>query len=291
MLDLFSKPDSWTKARSRVNVFQFYPGQADNSPCPLCRNNTFENFLTVVPGGAYRWLNDRNIKIALEAGAVKEWNCGNKTPDENVFGISGVIRNIEASGAKVSYIAMDEPFTAVKAWCNPEQSLEVTAGQIKYFISQLKLRHPGLSIGLIEAYPYLSVKEIEESILALEKANVRISFLHIDGHRHGALANNDIPGDLARLGDLSRSRGIDYGVIVWGDDGSSNQGFSSELIMTAATVRSAVGIPDHIIFQSWERHPAYLPIEVLVYPDNVPEDEPNTMTWMLNQMLTYFGIG
>lgn len=285
MLKLFSEPGKWVQARSKTNVFKFYPYHLGNGPS-VCENNTLTNFINIVPGGAFRWLNKQNpkIEIAIEAASVKAWNCGGRMPDENVSSVSQAIRNIEASGGRVGYVAMDEPFTAVKSNC--KQSSDITARQIKYYIDQLRIRHPGVSVGLIEAYPYLNTEEIEEGILAIKEAGANISFLHLDGHRHGALANNDVFGDLRRLKDFCHKENIDFGVIVWGDDGTSNQGFSNESIMTVATINAAIGAPDHIIFQSWESSSG----QTLLNPDNLPENQPHTMTWIVNTGLALLGI-
>ena len=41
-------------------------------PCSTCGENTLNNFLTVVPGGAFRWLAAHQLKIVLEAPSVKK---------------------------------------------------------------------------------------------------------------------------------------------------------------------------------------------------------------------------
>jgi hypothetical protein len=284
MLNLFTEPDKWIQAKSKTNVMKFYPPHLDGnlSSC----NNTLTNFANIVPGGAFRWLSNQNpkIEIAVEAGSVKEWNCGGKMPDENFASISRIINNVEVLGGRVSYIAMDEPFTAIETNC--KQPVETTSKQVKYYVDKVNARHPGVSIGLIEAYPFLSEVTIEESILALKGVGVNIPFLHLDMHRHGGLARSDIRGDLVKLKDFCHKHNIAFGIIVWGDDGSSNQVFSNEAIMTAETVNSAVGAPDHIIFQSWESSTG----RKLLTPDNLPENQPHTMTWIVNVGLAIFGI-
>ncbi|MBI2064689.1 MAG: hypothetical protein HYT62_01405 [Candidatus Yanofskybacteria bacterium] len=289
VVGLVAKPDDWKEARSRIDVLKLYPGQVESGGCVICGNNNLKNFMDVVPGGAFRWFNNEGIVFALEAGAVKDWNCGGRMPDENVESASNAIRNIEMNGGRVRYLAIDEPFTAIKASC--EQSIDTTAGQVKYYINRLNSMHPRVSIGLIEAYPYLGAEEIEEMVISVEKLGVHFPFLHIDGHRHGALANYDIPGDLRRLRDFSRGHGMDFGAIIWGDDGGSNQGFTNEAIMTAESIRVAIGSPDHLLIQSWSEigNDPFAP-NSRIYPDNIPEDKEFTFMWLVNQQLVRFGI-
>ncbi len=112
-------------------------------------------------------------------------------------------------------------------------------------------------------------------------------FFHLDMHREGALANNNIGRDLKELEFFCHEKGIDFGVIIWGDNGSSNRQYFNGAMLTAQTVRAAIGTPDHIIFQSWSERFA---VGDRIFPDNLPEDSPMTLTWIVSEILSYFGI-
>ena len=62
MLRMFSEPELWEQALKDVNMFGFYNGHAKYN-FPMGGPNTLSSFLNVVPGGAFRWLGERNIKI------------------------------------------------------------------------------------------------------------------------------------------------------------------------------------------------------------------------------------
>lgn len=54
MLDLFTSPEQWVEARSRVDVFKFYSGQVgsdgwscDVNPSQVCGDNYLQNFIDV----------------------------------------------------------------------------------------------------------------------------------------------------------------------------------------------------------------------------------------------------
>lgn len=287
MLNLFSKPDQWTEARSKINVFKFYQAQLGSS-CSVCGNNILPNFLSTTTGGAFRWLNKQNIKIAIEAASVKEWNCNGKMPGDNVAATIGAINAVNSSGGSVSYIAMDEPFVAGKD-CG--QSADVTVLQVKYYIDQVKRVFPSVQIGLIEAYPAQSVKEIEDYVVKLENSGGRVSFLHIDMHRRGALSNNDTSADLREFESFSKSHGITFGAIVWGDRGDSGMNFFNDAQLVALSIRSAVGLPSHLIFQSWSSYFSEKNYpDLRLVPDNLPETKDFTLTWIVNRVMEEFEV-
>lgn len=285
MLNLFSDASQWPAARSKIDVFKFYIQQASPSDnCQGCGRNVFSNFVKVVPGGAFKWLNSNSIKIGLEAGAVKDWNCG-RVPTDAVETTVQAVSAIHASGAVVSYVAMDEPYVSVREWCR--QPIEKVSEHVSYYIKRVNDSYPGVKVGLIEPYPFFTVEEIESFIISLEKTGVRLPFFHLDMHRAGALANSDIGEDLRNIEKFCKSRGIEFGVIVWGDNGGSNQLFFNSAMYTASTIRAGIGIPDHLIFQSWSEASGG---GDKIYPDNLPEDSPMTFTWIVNQLTLYFGI-
>lgn len=283
MLKLFSNPSEWTQAQTRVNVFKFYIQQSVDG-CQDCGNNTYANLVKAGPSSAFNWLNHNNIKIGLEAGAIKDWNCG-REPTDAVSGASQAIENIARAGGRVSYIAMDEPYVSTKEWC--KQSIDAASNHVSYYIREIGGRYPNIAIGLIEPYPFFSAQEIKNFISVLESHGVKLPFFHLDMHREGALAWNDINKDLRELESFCRERGISFGVIIWGDNGSSNQDYFNGAMFTAQTVQAAIGAPDHLIFQSWSEQAI---VGDKIFPDNLPEDSPMTLTWIVNQISSYFGI-
>lgn len=282
MLKLFSSPMEWFRARSHIDVFKFYVQQIVGE-CRDCGDNTFTNLARAGNEGAFRWLNLNNVRIGIEAGAIKDWNCG-REPADAVSIVLQAIENVHRTGGKVSYIAMDEPYVSVREWC--KQSTDTASDHVAYFVKEVNRRYPGVAIGLVEPYPSFSVKEIKSFISNLENHGVKLPFFHLDMHREGALANNNISRNLRELESFCRERSISFGVIIWGDNGLSNQQYFNGAMFTAQTVRAAIGAPDHIIFQSWSESA----VGDRMFPDNLPEDSPMTLTWIVNEILSYFGI-
>src|SRR3972149_4848445 len=70
--ELFTKPEQWSVAREKINVFKFYTQNLLDDPCTICGDNILHTFARV---DAFRKLPDWGIAIGAEVGAVKPWGC------------------------------------------------------------------------------------------------------------------------------------------------------------------------------------------------------------------------
>ncbi|MCR4375053.1 MAG: hypothetical protein NUW22_09405, partial [Acidobacteria bacterium] len=98
----------WADARSKLRAFQFYQ-QSLRSFCTTCGPNNLSRFLDARPAGAFAWLVAQGIQIGVEAGAVKEHTCDGRELGRVVI---DDMQPIYGTGGHVTFIAMDEPFTA-----------------------------------------------------------------------------------------------------------------------------------------------------------------------------------
>ena len=96
--ELFTKPEQWTVARSRINVYKFYTQNVLNVPCQICGDNTLSTF---VDAQAFHKLTDWGIAIGVEVGAVKQWGC---TGTEELRVAEAAIQNIRANGGTVTFL-------------------------------------------------------------------------------------------------------------------------------------------------------------------------------------------
>src|SRR3954467_12343192 len=91
---LFEHPEEWPRARQILSVFKFYQ-QHTQTPAPaIVGPNTYD---ALVRAGAFRLLAQWKKKIAIEAGAVKEFYC---TPDAS--GMNEAIAQTVASSRAVT---------------------------------------------------------------------------------------------------------------------------------------------------------------------------------------------
>ena len=286
--ELFTEPDQWSVARSRINVFKYYTQNVLNDPCPICGDNTLSSFVDVQ---AFRKLTHWGIAIGVEVGAVKEWGC---TGEEEFRVAKAAIQNIEANGGTVTFLDMDEPFIGGELVINGNScgyTMEQSAAVTSQFIKHVAAAYPHIIVGDTEPYPYFSVRELEQWIVALEERGVTPAYLHLDVDiERVRVEGQDVIADLQTLGALLQERRIPLGVIFtsnWKAAGSDRAYFDSTMEWIR-TVNGAIGKPQHVIFQSWQGPAANGIHEV---PINLPENDPSfySHTRLITEGLHVFG--
>lgn len=307
MLNLFTKPQQWTSTRSKIDVFKFYGWQLiDDSGKGLAGVNNLPNFLKV---NAFSKLSEWNIQIAVEGiiiprgkfekirGKVVLTECKsrNKWINELIKINKSVIRNVHSNGGIIRYLALDEPF--LKAYsllkydrnlsCRYNNTNEIVDDVVK-FIKQVQSNYPSVLIGDIEPYPSLSINQLKEWVAALESKEISLSFFHLDISK-GQIAqfkilgrNIDLAADLQDLKHFLEARNISLGVI-YGDgtwenlrDGYTDKIYYKNSIEFIREIKSAIGVPEHSIFQSWVEYPLK-PLERKI-PINLPESDPSVFS-------------
>ena len=269
--DLFSHPEQWPTARSKVDVFKFYTQNLLDNPCNICGNNILSSFIDVQ---AFQKLTDWDIAIGLEAGAVKEWGC---TGEAEFQAVQVAVENVKTNGGANSYLAMDEPYIGGEievlgqsCGYTMAQSADATA----YFVNRTRTAYPELVLGDIEPYPHFSVTQLQQWIMALEARGVVLDFFHLDVDiEEVEVDEHDVAADLWALSQFSQAHGIPFGVIFTSNwtEASSEQMYFESTMAWIDTVNSAIGMPDHAIFQSWQ---GPVPGGVVhAVPINLPEDD------------------
>jgi len=290
-LDLFSNPDAWPKARSKATAIGFYAGNLVDEPCDLCGDNTLRNFLSVVPGGAFRWLTDHRLKVAIEAPSVKPWDCTAALPGTQTLAALG---NVTANGGRAAFVAMDGPFVSALAPNQPfaasmdtcHFSVEQTAAVVAAYVSRIRRAYPDVAVGLIEPYPYFGAAEIESFVTALSAAGVTLSFFHLDYDQN--FLSVDPTAEFLELRNFFRARQIPFGIIIIGSNGTNNELATNGALVAALRISNVLGIQtmSHVLFQSWLDYLPALPQQDLrLYPDNLPETVPTTLMGLVNVVL------
>jgi hypothetical protein len=290
-LALFSNPDAWATARSKITGIGFSGAHLLEAPCPTCGQNTLDNFLAVVPGGAFRWLAAHQLKIVLEAPSVKSWDCQAATTGaQTVQGLA----NVAANGGTVADIAMDEPFISALP---PNQSFAAsmptcnftvpqTAAAVAAYVARINAAYPGVRIGLIEPYPYFSAAQIESFVTALASAGVNLPFFHLDYDE--SFLSVDPGPDFLEFRKFFAARQIPFGIIIIGTNGTNDQLATNGALVAALRISSVLGIHtlQHILFESWLDYPPTAATQtLLLYPDNLPDNVQTTMMGMVNVVL------
>lgn len=278
----------WAEARSRLRGFQFYQ-QSLRTVCPTCGTNTVSRLLNAMPEGAFRFLASREIQIGVEAGAVKEHTCdGRRLADVVIQDIGPVY----ASGGHVTFIAMDEPFTAALQARTPSSfgrcnfDIDRTAVEVAAFVNGVKRVYPAIRVGLIEPYPYFTVDELMTFVRVLEdNVGVDLPFFRLDydlRHRLNVDANSIT--DLKKLRSFLSGRGIEFELIVTGYDGRTDAASVASAMALAYEVSGAVGKPHAVVFQDWSTDRLGLGTTAV----NLPEREVGSLTWLVNNGIGVF---
>jgi Big-like domain-containing protein len=287
MLNLFLDPEEWPNARANVQVFKFYSGQLLppplNAPADTLGQNTEPNLAAV---GAFSKLNQWGLDIGVEAGAVKPGAC---TADDATPTAQSAIQSVQSNGGVMSYLAMDEPYFGgvVLGTCGWDQTVAETVR----FIQLMHAFSPTLQIGDIEPYPEFSEAQLETWITTLEADGVTLPFFHLDVDRL-ALGSVDPSSDLTKLQAFCQSQGIAFGVIfnatiAVSSTQMSDQDYYDQTMQWVQTVKSAMGRPQHSIFQSWVLNGDGLKD----VPINLPESDPTiySHTRLINDGLAALG--
>ena len=278
----------WATARSRLRAFQFYQ-QSLRPACTTCGANTVGRLLSAVPEGAFRYLKDQDIQIGVEAGAVKEHTCDGRELGRVLV---DDLSPIYGTGAHVTYVAMDEPFTAALpvrgaspfGRCN--FTIDQTVVQVDAFMDTVRASYPDIRVGLIEPYPYFTVDEIMTFVRTLEdNERVGLAFFRLDYDvRHRYNADSNSRNDLLRLRDFLAARRIEFEVIVTGYDGRTDAASVASAMALAYEVSGVIGRPHTVVFQDWSADRLGLGTSAV----NLPEQQVGSLTWLLNNGLGIF---
>jgi hypothetical protein len=282
MLDLFSRPEQWQRARGQVDVLQFYSQNlafASPGDCPRCGRNVASGLESV---GAFPSLSAWHIAVAIEAPALKSYAC---TFDEALPFVERALDNAAAQGGLTQYLSLDEPLGSSAA-CSYDTA--AAAAQTAGFIREMHGRHPGLIIGDVEPYPLYSAQAIEEWIDALTANQAMPQYFHLDvDHRLTDLEGRDVSADLAALKAFCAVRHIPFGVLLTGSDGVDESAYYQDVLAWTGKVSAAVGRPEHAVFQSFSMTKDGL----FTVPRNLPEGDPNIFshTRLLNDGIGVLG--
>jgi hypothetical protein len=277
----------WVNARSRTRGFQFYQ-QSLRNYCPTCGGNSLQGLVTSRLEGPFRWLSEQGIQIGVEAGAVKEHTCNGRELGRVVL---EDMAPVYAAGSHVTFIAMDEPFTAglpaqdTSPLAKCEFDINRTVIEVKAFIDTVHTRYPAIRIGLIEPYPYFTVDHLITFIGALENAGVNLPFFRLDFDlRHRRNTDSNASADLKRLRSVLSSQGIEFEAIVTGYDGKTDAGAVASAMALAYEVSGAVGRPHAVVFQDWSADRLGGGSSAV----NLPEGQVGSLTWLLNNGVEVF---
>ena len=261
-MSLFAPGAAWSTAAGHVAVFKLYGewvGDASDA-----------DRATVAAD-----LARRGIPVAVEMGPlVSDENCGQNTEGFSGAGALEAARRLQAAGADVRYVALDEPFFYAHIFDGSNAchwDANKIAAQVRDFRDVWRGVYPAVQIGDIEpvtvgvtAQDYLDF--LDAYWLA---AGEPFAFLHLDITR--------IPGWPAvalALEQGARLRGVPVGMIYNGYGFESTDSvWLADALALAFQFETQVGAnPEHAVFQSWNDKPDF----------TLPETSPTSFTHLID---------
>jgi hypothetical protein len=272
-LDLASR--EWlVRLTGDVAVIQFYMQNLMSRRIESVGPNTVQAF---VSRGTFHHLRRLGFRIAMEAGVVKPYWCGDLNAREAIDASAGAIRNVHQAQGRVDYVSMDEPFINGIDRCTMLEAQ--VADRTASYIKGLRQAFQGLRVGMTEAYPRFDVERLATFEALLRHRGARLDFYHLDLHLSEALRTRSmaqIEQDVRMLCDHLQARGIPFGLIIWGEDGRSDFLYADAAMklvrLTRALFHGARRPPAHVPLQSWTATPEG---RVMV-PRNLPPEEEAT---------------
>jgi len=327
MLVLFTNPNQWDSARSRIDVFQFLTHHVNSWPCMggLCNDNILDSFAQVE---AFTRLDEWGIDICIEgAGILPQTPYGTpvdcslemQTAAQNAFNWTvDAIVNVQANGGTVRYIAIDEP---IRRWYSPiyppsggpeckTESLAEIAAMVADFITMMNNAAPSIIVGQIILYPEVDVEGIKTYVAELENLGINLPFIHLDVHGlriidyagpvYGRVTLAQAKADMLELETFCHAHNISFAPILidlsfntqlWEYGQYTDEVYYVGAIDWINEVNSAIGQPDHLVFESWAM-PQYSDTNLVsvITPVNLPENDTSVFshTRIINEGLAIF---
>ena len=271
--ELADLPDQWATVRSRVGNLVY----ADHV---LHRQNKDDDTLTELLGKFRRM----NLPLQLEVGAVKPWG---KTGAEVFTAQKPMWERFLRCGALIDSIVLDEPFVccmfSIKDDLEGVDPLVYAATETAAFIALVRKDYPNWKIGSIEGFPSLSADQLIQWIdlleVKLKAKGVRgLDFFRIDTDWMHFVHDTKKGswGDMKRIEDHCRRKGIPFSVIYWAanypamlkQDLADDRTWYVGVLQMSYAYAAVGGKPDQIVVQSWVEGPNTI----------LPETKPFTFT-------------
>jgi hypothetical protein len=290
LLRLFKEPNTWARARARIDVFGFnFPAVRDpNNNISIRRFGGPNTWTALQRVDAVRQLIGWGKAINITAQSIQL----HPVPPPAVENAEAqakltieALDNVYAAGGRVQYITMDSPyFFSQPGRCN--YTFADTIRAIQAYVESVHAKYPDVQIGENTQYPNFTAGQIKQWIDALTAAGVPPAFEHLDINYQLLLrprqtaARIRFTSDLPALVAYIRQQGISCGLVCTTTGiVNSNQQYYTGTCQSIQLWQSALRAnPDHLVFQSWAEDPTGRKI----YPSNLPETGSYSLTALVN---------
>jgi hypothetical protein len=255
---LFQTNSQWPQTLAKTQVFGVYAGWIIEA--------TDADLQTMVT-----FLNAHNMGLEIEAPAMQALStCGSGVEGYVPYGQTveqvtlAYLQRLQALGAKVPYIKVDEPFffghvTNEQGSCN--FSVTQVATEVAQYTQIVHTVYPDTQVGDVE--PVITQLYVPDVVTALGQWHA--TYQTVSGSAFPFYiadidwSNPQWPTLVKQLEDATRTSGLKFGIIYIGDSqDTSDAEWTGKVVERFTTYQGqSGGNPDFVLFQSWETHPVY----------------------------------
>ncbi len=263
--DLFNADAAWSQVSDAVQVFGLNSNWIETFGSEAQLRQVVED------------LGRRGIGLWTEAGQLTETSSCNAS---NLEGFSGApparaaAERLRAAGGTLYTFKLEHGFDAATFYdLQCRMSPAAIAEDTVKTVEAVRGVFPGVVIGSVET-ANLDAQAVSTWLEAYREAvGEELGYFHLD-------VNFTIADWAVRaraIEDVVHSRGIDFGIIYAGDESDATDAAWLDHAEARAVEYEVItgGHPDHVVFQSWHRHPESL----------LPETGPETFTNLVSRYL------
>ena len=274
--DLFAYPVQWPRSRNATSIIMLETPELEN--WAQGAKNAWSVLAAV---GAVAKLKDWSIKLAVNAGVVKPQYMANQV--QAVMDTQAMISHVESTGGTLDFVSMDSPiFDGLQSGLD----INATVGRTADYVKAVKAFRPATQVGLTFSYPSLTAAQHAQALDGLIQAGAKPDFCHLDidfSELAGAIYAGALARDLPLLRSNCIARSIPCGVIMWpGGPATDSQDWCDKTIANAKQIRDLIGMPEHVVVESWDQGPGRN------LPQVLPEKAQGTQTKCLNDIMELF---
>jgi hypothetical protein len=272
-LALFQPDGMWPHATAKTQAFGLYAGWIT-----AASDQELQSMVL--------FLNAHDIGIEIEAPALQALaTCGSGVEGYVPYGQSlhdftlAYLQRLQALGARVLFIKVDEPYffgNVVNAPRSCHFSVPQIASEVGQYADLVKTVYPAAAVGDVEpivasAYSpdvVTAMAQWHETYQEVTGTPFPFFFADID------FSNPSWPALVKAVENQTRQSGMSFGIIYIGDqtDSSDAEWARKAVARFEAYQGENGGLPDYVLFQSWQPHPQF----------TLPESNPIAFTGVID---------
>lgn len=259
--DLFTHPDLWATARSRMTGFAVYDLELVDKPL----------LGQLITAKAFSRLTELGLYIIQGGGVLRSWQCKGEVMANTIA--LPLLQIITTEGGQVKYLSFDEPgyHSTIGHLGNCGYTFDQAAQEVANYVRVIHAEFPHLLLADAEPYPAFRLHQLKQWLTALKQHGVQVSVFHLDVdmatvHRWEAEGRLNFAADWRELMAFCTTEGIQFGTFLlanadWNE--TTDKGFYDGTLRWIRMLKDSLGIPSNVVFTSAWREDKAVPSIIL----------------------------